>query len=101
MVVGGDLSCYDNALDKFGGNVSLCADLFNLKSCFNLIDVWRSKHARTSQCTWFNSDFSIGSRLDSFVVVHELIGTCTSCEISPCVFSDHEFNFGYRCDVHL
>ena len=91
VVVGGDLNCYDSALDKFGGNISLCADLSNFKSCFNLIDVWRSKHARASQYTWFNSDFSIGSRLDSFLVVRELADTCTSCEISPCVFSDHEF----------
>lgn len=44
-----------------------------------------------SQCTWFNSDCSIGSRLDSFLVVCELLGTLTSCEISPCVFSDHNF----------
>ena len=44
-----------------------------------------------SLCSWFNSDMSIGSRLDSFLVVRELISSLVSCEISPCVFSDHDY----------
>lgn len=91
IIFGGDLNCYDSALDKFGGNVSLSTDLSSFKSCFNFIDAWHLKHARVSQCTWFNSDLSIGSRLDSFLVVRDLVSTLTSCEISPCVFSDHDF----------
>ena len=91
VVLGGDLNCYDSVLDKFGGNVSLSTDLSSFKSCFNLVDVWRSKHARVSQCTWFNSDLSIGSRLDSFLVAHELVNSLVSCDISPCIFSDHDF----------
>ena len=43
-----------------------------------------------SQCSWFNSDLSIGSRLDSFLISRELRNSLSSCEISPCVFSDHE-----------
>ena len=78
-------------MDKFGGNVSLSSDLSSFKSCFNLIDAWRSKHPRVSQCSWFNSDMSIGSRLDSFLVVRELISSLVSCKISPCVFSDHDY----------
>ena len=91
LIFGGDFNCYDNVLDKFGGNVSLSSDLSSFKSCFNLIDAWRSKHPRVSQCSWFNSDMSIGSRLDSFLVVRELISPLVSCEISPCVFSDHDY----------
>ncbi len=91
LILGGDLNCYDSALDKFGGNVSLSSDLSSFKSCFNLNDAWRSKHPRVSQCSWFNSDMSIGSRLDSFLVVRELISSLVSCEISPCVFSDHDY----------
>ena len=91
IILGGDLNCYDNALDKFGGNISLSSDLSSLKSCFNFVDAWRSKHPRESQCTWFNSDLSIGSRLDSFLVTRDLLSSLLSCEISPCVFSDHEF----------
>lgn len=44
-----------------------------------------------SQCSWFNSDLSIGSRLHSFLVARDLLNSLLSCEISPCVFSDHDF----------
>ena len=43
------------------------------------------------QCTWFNANLSIGSRLDSFLVCREVASSLSSCEISPCVFSDHDF----------
>ena len=49
LIFAGDLNCYDNVLDKFGGNVSLSSDLSSFKSCFNLTDAWRSKHPRVSQ----------------------------------------------------
>ena len=91
LIFAGDLNCYDNVLDKFGGNVSLSSDLSSFKSCFNLTDAWRSKHPRVSQCSWFNSNMSIGSRLDSVLVVRELISSLVSCEISPCVFSGHDY----------
>ena len=39
-----------------------------------------------------NSDFSIGSRLDSFLVAHELVNSLISCDISNCVLSDHDFD---------
>ena len=45
-----------------------------------------------SQCTWFNSDFSIGSHLDSFLVAHELVNYLISCDISNCVLLDHDFD---------
>ena len=83
LILGGYLNCYDIVLDMFGGTVSLSSDLSSFKSCFNLIDAWRSKHPRVSQCSWFNSDMSIGSRLDSFLVVRELISSLVSCKISP------------------
>lgn len=91
MILGGDLNCCDSALDKFGSNVSFCTDLTRFKSCFNLIKACRFKHARVSLCMLFNSDLSIGSRLDSFLVVHDLANTLTSSEILPCPFSDHDF----------
>lgn len=68
LIFGGDLNCYDNSRDKFGGNITISTELSNFKSCFNLTDAWCSKHPRVSQCTWFNSDLSIGSRLHSFLV---------------------------------
>ena len=91
LIFGGDLNCYDNVLDKFGGNTSLSIDLSNFKTCFHLVDAWRSTHPRVSQCSWFNSDLSIGSRLDSFLVSREIVSSLSSCEISHCMFSDHDF----------
>ena len=44
-----------------------------------------------SQCSWFNFDLTIGSRLDSFLVTRNLLNSLLSCEISPCTFLDHEF----------
>lgn len=44
-----------------------------------------------SQFTWFNSDLSIVSRLDTFLTSRTLHEHIQSCEISPCTFSDHEF----------
>ena len=85
------MNCYDSVLDKFGGNVVLSSELSSFKLCFNFVDAWRSKHPCVSQCLWFNSSLSIGSRLDSFLVTHELVNSLSSCEISPCVFSDHKF----------
>ena len=40
--------------------------------------------------TWFNSDLSIGSCLASFRVSKDLSSKITSCEIIPCILSDHE-----------
>ena len=91
LIVGGDFNCYDGSSDKFGGTVSISSDLSDLKSCFLLRDAWRALHPRTRQFTWFNSDSSVASRLDTFLVVRSLLQSVKSCVISPCVFSDHEF----------
>lgn len=41
--------------------------------------------------SWFNSDFSIGSRLDQFFISKSLFQSVFSCSILPCCFSDHDF----------
>lgn len=93
LIIGGDLNCYDNPRDKFGGNVSTSSELSSFKSCYNLVDSWRTKHPRAGSCTWFNSDMSIGSRLDSFLLVRDMLRSLSSCEILPCAYSDHDFVF--------
>ncbi len=90
-IVGGDLNCYDNSLDKFGGNVSIHKEYDSLKNDFALIDVWRKLHPNSREFTWFNSNFSIGSRLDKFLISKELFTSDCKCEISPCPLSDHDF----------
>lgn len=86
LVLAGDFNGYDSQRDKFGGNVTICKELSNFKSVFNLIDVWRSKHLRVTQCSWFNLDLSIGSRLDYFFVSSELASKVSFCEILLCAY---------------
>lgn len=94
LIVSGDFNCYDGSSNKFGGAVSISSDLWDVKSCFFLSDTWRALHPRVRQFTWFNSDSSVSSRLDTFLwqeVSFRLIG----CVIfPPCVF------FGSRICFH-
>ena len=92
-VVGGDFNCYDSPSDKFGGNVSISPVLSNFKSCFSLRDAWRALHPRDFQFTWFSPDLSVASRLDTFLVFRSFSSSVSSCDIAPCVFSDHDFVF--------
>ena len=91
LVIGGDFNCYEFVSDKFGGNVSLAGYLTEFRNAFNLVDVWRKIHPRSREVSWFNSDFSIGSRLDKFFISKSLFQSVLSCSISPCCFSDHDF----------
>lgn len=91
LIVCGDFNCYDNVRDTFGGNPALSSDFSNLKSNLGLIDGWRFKNPHACQFTWFNSDLSIASHLDTFLTSRSLREHIQSCEISPCTFSDHEF----------
>ena len=67
-ILGGDFNCYEKDLDKFGRNISLASYLTDFRKNFNFIDIWRKKHPRTHKMSWFNSNFTIGSRLDKFFV---------------------------------
>ena len=39
-----------------------------LQKALKQTDVWRKQHPRSREFTWFNSDFSIASRLDKFYI---------------------------------
>ena len=91
LVIRGDFNCYENALDKFGGNVSAGGECKSLKSGFVLVDAWRKLHPRAREFTWFNRDYSIASRLDKFFVSKDLFTSDCQCEIAPCPFSDQYF----------
>ena len=64
--------------------------LANFRSTFHLIDAWHRLNPRSRQCTWFNSDFSIGSRLDKIFVSQSLFSFVSKCEIKPFCLSDHD-----------
>ena len=91
LILAGDFNSYDGSLDKMGGSISIDARLTDLKSTNFLRDAWRLKHPRDRQFTWFNFDLSLASRLDSFLISRYLCAQVISCEIRPCVYSDHDF----------
>ena len=91
LIIGGDFNSYDNANDKFGGNVSVGSECGSLKADFVLVDAWRKLHPRAREFTWFNHNYSIASRLDKFFVSKDLFTPDCRCEISPCPLSDHDF----------
>ena len=90
-IIAGDFNCYDRQSDKLGGNFVPDKNLSDLVSACHLSDAWRKLHPRERQCTWFNSNFSIGSRLDKFLVSRHFMPSVVSCDIRPCSFSDHDF----------
>ena len=91
IVVGGDFNCYDNPLDKFGGNASIHKEYDCLRNDFSFVDVWRKLHPNKREFTWSNSSLSLGSRLDKFLISKGLFSPESKCEISPCSVSDHDF----------
>lgn len=91
VIVAGDFNCYERDLDKFGGNFSPANYLSDFRSAFNFVDAFRKLHPRSREVSWFNSDFSIGSRLDKFFVSRNFASFIDVCNISPCCFSDHDY----------
>ena len=91
VIIGGDFNSYENELDKFGGNLSLAPYLTTFRSSFKLVDIWRKRHPRAREMSWFSSSFSVGSRLDKFFVSDNLVSVTEKCEIAPCFFSDHDY----------
>ena len=87
-IVAGDFNCYEHQLDKFGGIFSSADYLSDFRASFNFTDAWRKFHPRARECTWFNSDLSIGSRLDKFFVSRSIVPSVLSCEIVPFCLSD-------------
>lgn len=91
LVLAGDFNCYASAMDKMGGSASIDPCLSELKSVHAVRDAWRLKHHKDCQFTWFNSNLSIASRLDSFLISRYLCEQVVSCEINSCAYSDHDF----------
>ena len=89
-IIAGDFNCVEAASDKHGGIFSPAKDLTDFRTQFRLIDVWRKLHGRHTDCTWFNSDKSIGTRLDKFLIDPDLSANAETCEIRPFVLSDHD-----------
>lgn len=90
FIIAGDFNCYERNLDKFGGNISLAKYLSDFRSYFHFVDVFRKLPPNSRLFSWFNSDRSIGTRLDKLFVSSNFVSFVQHCNISPC-FSDHDF----------
>ena len=94
LLIGGDFNCTDNALDKFHSNVFVSTDKNSLKSLmidFSLADTWPKRNPRRTSFTWHNSDYTLASRIDRFLVYKFLFPRVCSNKILPYSFSDHDF----------
>ena len=101
IILGGDFNCYESHLDKFGGNFVEGKYLTDFRKSFNLTDVWRRRNPQLRVMTWFNSDFTIGSRLDKFFLSRDLLQFVESADITPCCLSDHDFvNLSFVLRAH-
>ena len=100
QIIGGDFDCIDSDRDKYGGSAAIISeDTKKLKSDFRLIDVWLCKNPTERQFTWFNSNMTIGSRLDKYFISKQLLSQVCNCQIFPCFFSDHDF-VSLRLNLH-
>ena len=94
MIIGGDFNCIDNVLDKLNCSAVPTPDkasLVTLMSDFSLVDVWRKQNPRAISFTWSNSDRTQASRIDRFFLAKSSFHNVSSCQILPCVLSDHDF----------
>ena len=94
LLIGGDFNCIDNVLDKLNCSAVPSADktsLVALMSDFSLLNVWRKQNPRLISFTWSNNDRTQASRLDRFFIVKSSFNKVSSCQILPCVLSDHDF----------
>ena len=94
LLIGGDFNCVDNVLDKLNCSTVPSADitsLVTLMSDFTLVDVWRKQNPRMISFTWSNSARTQASRLDRFFLAKSSFDKVSSCQILPCIVSDHDF----------
>ena len=91
LILGGDFNGYESELDKFGGNTCIANYLSYFWSSFKLVDVWRKHHRKRREMSWLNSDCTIGSRLNKFLLSSKLVDLAERCDITPCCFSDHDY----------
>ena len=91
IIFAGDFNCYEHKSDRLGGNFAPAKYLSDFRKSLNLVDAWRKLHPRSREFSWFNSDFTLASRLDKFFVSSKILSSIRSCEISPCFFSDHDY----------
>ena len=68
-------------------------ELKSLRTDFRTCDAWGKLHPKEKQFTWFYANLFVASRLDKFFISDDLFPNVSSCNISPCPLTDHDFVF--------
>ena len=94
VFLGGDFNVICNSeLDRRGGLKETRTRVINIikdiKTQYNLCDVWRIKHPRQRRYTWKRSNPFIQCRLDYWLITEENLDHIKSTEIIPSIKSDH------------
>ena len=94
LFLGGDFIVICNSeLDKRGGLKEARTRVINIiediKTQYNLCDVWRIKHPRQRRYTWKRSNPFIQCRLDYWLITEENVDHTKNTEIIPSIKSDH------------
>ena len=94
MVLGGDLSCVMNEIDKCGGRSfeqkkTVIQEMKPLMRTHNLIDTWSCKHPNKQAFTWNNPSKKICCRLDYLFISKSMEFAIQNTKIVPNIFSDH------------
>ena len=94
MVLGGDLNCAMNEIDKRGGRSfeqkkTVIQEMKTLMRTHNLIDTWSYKHPNKQAFTWNNPSKKIYCRLDYLFISKSMESAIQNAKIVPNIFSDH------------
>ena len=94
VLVMGDFNCTLNSkLDIVSGLPHLKGevDAFNnMTKNASLTDIWRLFHNSEKEYTWSKQQPFIARRLDYCFINHELVGSCSACEIIQAPSTDHK-----------
>ena len=95
VVLAGDFNMVEDPWrDKLGSRSTYATigikELNQIKTDFNLIDVWRSLYPYKKQFSWSTTDQSLQSRIDRIYVDSNLIPVNPSSKIIPFPWSDHD-----------
>ena len=95
IVLGGDLNCVMNEIDKCGGRNSfeqkktVIQEMKTLMRTRNLIDTWSCKHPNKQAFTWNNPSKKIYCRLDDLFISKSMESAIQNANILANIFSDH------------
>ena len=93
-IIGGDWNvALDDKLDKLGGITNIkhksLEKIVELKSLYDLEDVWRLKHENIKRYTWRQKTPRIHCRLDYFLIFRQVLDYTVKSDIMPSILSDH------------